>query len=149
MEVILLERVRNLGGLGEQVKVKAGFARNYLIPYGKAVSATAENRAKFEARRAELERAQTDALDRARSRAQRLNGFTVQIVRKIAEDGTMYGSVTNRDIAEAVTQAGFELERSEVVMSQGPLKTIGDHEIPVALHAEVSAKIIVSVIGES
>jgi large subunit ribosomal protein L9 len=149
MEVILLERVRNLGALGDQVKVKAGFARNYLIPYGKAVSASAENRAKFEARRAELERAQTDALDRAKSRAQRLDGFTVQIVRKVAEDGTMYGSVTNRDIAEAVTQAGFELERSEVVMSRGALKTIGDHEVPVTLHAEVSAKIIVSVIGES
>jgi large subunit ribosomal protein L9 len=149
MEVILLEKVRNLGSLGDQVKVKAGFGRNYLIPYGKAVTATEENRAKFETRRADLERAQTDALDRARSRAQRLNGFTVQIVRKIAEDGAMYGSVTNRDIAEAVTQGGFELERAEVVMSQGPLKTIGDHELPITLHAEVSVKIIVSVIGES
>jgi large subunit ribosomal protein L9 len=149
MEVILLEKVRNLGSLGDQVKVKAGFGRNYLIPYGKAVSATAENRAKFEAGRAELERAQTDVLDRARSRAQRLDGFTVQIVRKVAEDGAMYGSVTNRDIAEAVTQAGFELERAEVIMSQGPLKTIGDHEVPITLHAEVSVKIIVSVIGES
>lgn len=148
MEVILLGKVRNLGDLGEQVKVKAGFARNYLIPYGKAVSATAENRAKFEARRVELERAQNESLGSARERAQKLNGFTVQIVRKIAEDGAMYGSVTNRDIAEAVTQAGFELERAEVVLSQGPLKTIGDHEIPVTLHPEVSVKIIVSVIGE-
>jgi large subunit ribosomal protein L9 len=148
MEVILLEKVRNLGGLGEQVKVRAGFARNYLIPYGKAVSATAENRAKFEARRAELERAQNESLGKARERAEKLNGFTVQIVRKIAEDGAMYGSVTNRDIAEAVTQAGFELERSEVVLSQGPIKTIGDHEIPISLHPEVSVKIIVSVMGE-
>jgi large subunit ribosomal protein L9 len=149
MDVILLEKVRNLGALGDQVKVKPGFARNYLIPYGKAVSATAENRAKFEARRAELERAQTDALDRSKSRAKQLDGFTVQIVRKVAEDGTMYGSVSNRDIAEAVTQAGFPLERSEVILSQGPLKTIGDHDIPLSLHPEIAAKIIVSVIGES
>lgn len=148
MEVILLEKVRNLGALGEQVKVKAGFARNYLIPYGKAVSATAENRAKFEARRAELERAQNESLGRARERAEKLNGFTLQIVRKVAEDGTMYGSVSNRDIAEAVTQAGFGLERSEVVLPKGPLKTIGDHEVPLNLHPEVSVKIIVSVIGE-
>ena len=149
MNVILLEKVRNLGALGDQVKVKAGFARNYLIPYGKAVTATAENRAMFEARRAELERAQNKSLGSARERAQKLNGFTVQIVRKVAEDGTMYGSFSNRDIAEAVVQAGFELERSEVVLSSGPLKTVGDHEIPVNLHPEVSVKIIVSVIGES
>jgi large subunit ribosomal protein L9 len=148
MEVILLEKVRNLGGLGEQVKVRAGFARNYLIPYGKAVSATAENRAKFEARRAELERAQNESLGKARERAEKLNGFTVQIVRKIAEDGAMYGSVTNRDIAEAVTQAGFELERSEVVLSQGPIKTIGDHEIPIPLHRYVRVNKIVSLFGE-
>jgi large subunit ribosomal protein L9 len=149
MEVILLEKMRNLGGLGEQVKVRAGFARNYLIPYGKAVAATADNRARFEARRAELERAQNESLGKARERAEKLDGFTVQIVRKVAEDGTMYGSVSNRDIADAVTEAGFELERSEVILSQGPLKIVGDHEIPVSLHPEVSVKIIVSVIGES
>jgi large subunit ribosomal protein L9 len=148
MEVILLEKVRNLGALGDQVKVKAGFARNYLIPYGKAVSATVENRTKFEARRAELERAQNESFARARERAEKLNGFTLQILRKVAEDGTMYGSVSNRDIAEAVTQAGFELERSEVILSKGPLKAIGDHEVPLNLHPEVSVKIIVSVIGE-
>jgi large subunit ribosomal protein L9 len=149
MEIILLEKVRNLGGLGDQVKVKAGFARNYLIPYGKAVSATAANRTKFEAQRAELERKHNESLGKSRERAEKLNGFTVQIVRKIAEDGTMYGSVTNRDIAEAVGQAGFVLERAEVVLSQGPLKTIGDHDVPLTLHPEVSVKIIVSVIGES
>jgi len=148
MEVILLEKIRNLGGLGDEVKVRPGFARNYLIPYGKAVPATPENRAKFEARRAELERVQQEALTRARERAEKLNGFTVQIVRKVAEDGTMYGSVTNRDIAEAVEQAGFEIERSEIELPQGPLKTIGDHEIAVSLHPEVTARIIVSVIGE-
>ncbi len=149
MDVILLEKIRNLGGLGEQVKVRAGFARNYLIPYGKAVTATAENRATFEARRVELERAQNESLGKARERAQKLDGFTVQIVRKVAEDGTMYGSVSNRDIAEAIEQAGYEIERSEVLLSSGPIKTVGDHEVPIHLHAEVSAKIIVSVIGES
>lgn len=149
MDVILLEKMRNLGALGDQVKVRAGFARNYLIPYGKAVAATAENRAKFETRRAELERAQNESLAKARERAQKLSGFTVQIVRKVAEDGTMYGSVSNRDIAQAVVDAGFELERSEVILSEGALKTIGDHEISVSLHPEVSFKIIVSVIGES
>ena len=149
MDVILLEKIRNLGALGDQVKVKAGFARNYLIPYGKAVTATTENRAQFEARRTELERAHNASLGKSRERAEKMNGFTVQIVRKIAEDGTMYGSVTNRDIADAVTQAGFELERAEVILSAGPLKTVGDHEIPVNLHPEVSVKIIVSVIGES
>lgn len=148
MEVILLEKMRNLGSLGEQVKVRPGFARNYLIPYGKAVPATAENKAKFEARRAELERAQADALDKARARAEKLNGYTLQIVRKVAEDGTMYGSVTNRDIAEGLEQAGFEVERSEIELPQGPLKTVGDHEIMLALHAEIETKIIVSVIGE-
>ncbi|HEX7044501.1 MAG TPA: 50S ribosomal protein L9 [Burkholderiales bacterium] len=148
MEIILLEKIRNLGGLGDEVKVRPGFARNYLIPYGKAVPATPENRAKFEARRAELERAQHEALARARERAEKLNGFTVQIVRKVAEDGTMYGSVTNRDIADAIEQAGFEIERSEIELPHGPLKTIGDHEIAVHLHPEVSARIIVSVIGE-
>lgn len=148
MDVILLERVGNLGTLGDQVKVRAGFARNYLIPYGKAVTATAENRAKFEARRAELERAQNASLGAARERGEKLGGFTVQIVRKVAEDGAMYGSVTNRDIAEAVAQAGFELERHEVILPEGPLKTVGDHEVSLRLHPEVSVDIIVSVIGE-
>jgi large subunit ribosomal protein L9 len=149
MEVILLEKIRNLGALGDQVKVKAGFARNFLIPYGKAVISTPESKAAFEARRAELESAQADALGKAQLRAAKLNGVTIQIVRKVAEDGTMYGSVTNRDIAEAATQAGFELARSEVLLSAGPLKTVGDHEVPVALHAEVTTNIIVSVVGES
>jgi large subunit ribosomal protein L9 len=149
MEIILLEKVRNLGALGDQVRVKSGFARNFLIPYGKAVIATPENKEKFEARRAELEAAQADSLGKANARAQKLNGFTVQIVRKVAEDGTMYGSVTNRDIAEAATLAGFELTRGEVMLSQGPLKNIGDHEVNIALHPEVTAKIIISVVGES
>ena len=148
MEVILLEKVRNLGNLGEQVKVKSGFARNYLIPYGKAVTANDENRAKFEAQRAVLEKAQADALGKAKARAEKLTGFTVQIVRKVGEEGKLFGSVGIRDICDAVEQAGFELERSEVHLATGPLKEIGDHEISVSLHPEVNFKLIVSVIGE-
>ncbi|MBI3777879.1 MAG: 50S ribosomal protein L9 [Gammaproteobacteria bacterium] len=148
MEVILLEKVRNLGSLGEQVKVKSGFARNYLIPYGKAVTANEENRAKFEAQRAELEKAQADALGKAQIRAEKMTGFTVQIVRKVSEEGKLFGSVGIRDICEAMEQAGFALERSELHLDRGPLKEVGDHEVSVSLHPEVNFKIIVSVVGE-
>lgn len=148
MEVILLEKLRNLGNLGEQVKVKSGFARNYLIPYGKAVTANDENRAKFEAQRAELEKAQTDALGKAQARATSLAGVTLQIVRKVSEEGKLFGSVGIRDICEAMQQAGFELTRSEVHLDHGSLKEVGDHEISVSLHPEVNFKIIVSVVGE-
>ncbi len=148
MEVILLEKVRNLGGLGDQVKVKAGFARNYLIPYGKAVTANEANRAKFEAQRAELEKEQADALDKARSRAEKMAGFTIQVVRKMSEEGKLFGSVGIRDICDAMEQAGFELARSEIHLDRGPLKEIGDHEVSVSLHPEVNFKIIVSVVGE-
>jgi large subunit ribosomal protein L9 len=148
MEVILLEKVRNLGNLGEQVKVKSGFARNYLIPYGKAVTANEANRAKFEAQRAELEKAQADALGKAQARAEKMTGYTVQIVRKVSEEGKLFGSVGIRDICDAMEQAGFELARSEIHLDRGPLKEIGDHEISVSLHPEVNFKLIVSVIGE-
>jgi large subunit ribosomal protein L9 len=148
MEVILLEKVRNLGNLGDQVKVKSGFARNYLIPYGKAVTANEANRAKFEAQRAELEKVQADALGKAQARAEKMTGYTVQIVRKVSEEGKLFGSVGIRDICDAMEQAGFELERSEVHLDRGPMKEIGDHEISVSLHPEVNFKLIVSVIGE-
>jgi large subunit ribosomal protein L9 len=148
MEVILLEKVRNLGNLGEQVRVKSGFARNYLIPYGKAVTANEANRAKFEAQRAELEKAQADALGKAQARAEKMTGYTVQIVRKVSEEGKLFGSVGIRDICDAMEQAGFELARSEIHLDRGPLKEIGDHEISVSLHPEVNFKLIVSVIGE-
>lgn len=149
MEIILLEKVRNLGALGDQVKVRAGFARNYLIPYGKAVVATAENKTKFEARRAELEKVQADALGKARARAESMTSAKVQIARKVSEDGSMFGSVGTRDIADAMQQAGFELAKSEIHLSAGPLKTVGDHEVPVSLHPEVNIKIIVSVVAET
>lgn len=148
MEVILLEKIRNLGALGDQVKVRAGFARNYLIPYGKAVVATADNKAKFETRRAELEKTQADLLGRARARATEMEGATVQIARKVSDDGTMFGSVGTRDIADAMQQAGFELAKSEIHLSAGPLKTVGDHEVAVSLHPEVNIKIIVSIVAE-
>ncbi|MHB8535448.1 MAG: 50S ribosomal protein L9 [Sulfuricaulis sp.] len=148
MEVILLEKIRNLGKLGDQVKVKSGFARNYLIPYGKAVTANDANRAKFEVQRAELEMAQADALGKAQARAAKMTGFTVQIVRKISEEGKLFGSVGARDICEAMTQNGFELTKSEMHLDHGSLKDIGDHEISISLHPEVNFKIIVSVVGE-
>jgi large subunit ribosomal protein L9 len=148
MEVILLQKVRNLGSLGELVKVKAGFARNYLIPYGKAISATAENKAKFEQQRAELERQQSDALSSAKVRAEKMTGMTLQIVRKVSEEGKLFGSVTIRDICDAAQAAGFELERSELHLPSGPLKEVGDHEVAISLHPEINFNIIVSVVGE-
>lgn len=148
MQVILLEKIRNLGSLGEEVRVKSGFARNFLIPYGKAVTANDENRKKFESRRAELEAAQLDALGKAQARAEKLSGTTVQIVRKVGEDGKLFGSVGIRDIVDAMTAAGFEVERSEVHLDRGPIKEVGDHEIAVSLHAEVNFNIHVSVVGE-
>lgn len=148
MEVILLEKVRNLGAIGDQVKVKSGFARNFLIPYGKAVSASAENRAKFEARRAEIEKAATAALAQAQGRAVKMSGVTVQVVRKIGEEGKLFGSVGIKGICDAMHEAGYELAKSEVHLDRGPIKDVGDHEVAVSLHPEVNLKIIVSVVGE-
>jgi large subunit ribosomal protein L9 len=148
MEVILLEKVRNLGALGDQVKVKSGFARNFLIPYGKAVLANADNKAKFDARRAELEKVQGEALAAAQARAEKLNGATVQIARKLSEEGKLFGSVGIKDIVEALHAAGFEVAKSELHLSAGAFKDIGDHEVAVSLHPEVNIKIIVSVVGE-
>jgi large subunit ribosomal protein L9 len=148
MQVILLEKIRNLGALGEEVKVKSGFARNYLVPYGKAVVANDDNRKQFEARRAELEAAQADALGKAQARATKLDGATVQIVRKVSEDGKLFGSVGMRDIVESFAAAGFEVEKSEIHFDHGPIKDVGDYEMAVSLHPEVNIKIHVSVIGE-
>lgn len=149
MEVILLDKIRNLGQLGDQVKVKAGYARNYLIPQGKAILASEDNKARFATRRAELETAQAAALQQARERAAKLDGATVLIACKASEEGKLYGSVGPADIAEAMTQAGFELARSEIQLPHGPMKAIGEYEIPVSLHPEVNIKIIVSVVGET
>jgi len=148
MNVILLEKVRNLGELGQEVKVKSGFARNYLLPYGKAVAANAENREKFESRREELEKAQADSVGSAQARGEKLDGATVQILVKAGEEGKLFGSVGAREIADALIAAGFEAERSEVQLPDGPIKDIGDHEVALSLHPEVSVKTIVSVVAE-
>jgi large subunit ribosomal protein L9 len=149
MDVILLEKLPNLGGLGEVVKVKAGFARNYLIPQGKARRATPENIAEFEVRREELEKLQSEALEQAQARAEKLEGLMLQITRKAGVDGKLFGSVTNADIAEALEAAGHDVPKAAIRMPQGPLKQIGDHDIALALHADVTAQIKVSVLGET
>jgi large subunit ribosomal protein L9 len=148
MQVILLEKIVNLGQLGEVVKVKDGFARNYLIPQGKAKRATAENLAEFEKRRAELEHAQAEALAQAQEKAAKLDGMMIQIAQKAGVDGKLFGSVTNVDIAETLKAQGVEVPRSMIRMPQGPLKTVGDHPIKLALHADIVATITVSVLGE-
>lgn len=148
MDVILLEKVRNLGNLGDQVKVRSGYGRNFLIPQGKAVIANAKNKTTFEARRAELEKAQAEHLVAAQARAEKMSGATVQIVAKAGEEGKLFGSIGTADIAEAMTQSGFTLERAEIHLPTGPIKQIGDFEIPVSLHTEVNFKIHVSVVAE-
>ena len=148
MEVILLEKIANLGELGQVVKVKDGYARNYLIPHGKAKRATEENRKAFEARRADLEKAQAATFAKAQERGSKLDGLTLQITQKAGPDGRLFGSVTNYDIVEALKKHGHEVERAQIRMPQGPLKQIGDYPIQVALHTDVAVTITVSVLGE-
>jgi large subunit ribosomal protein L9 len=148
MEVILLEKIANLGELGQVVKVKDGYARNYLIPHGKAKRATEENRKAFEARRAELEQTQATALAKAQERAGKLDGLTLQITQKAGPDGRLFGSVTNYDIVEALKKQGHEVERAQIRMPQGPLKQVGDFPIQIALHTDLAVTITVSVLGE-
>jgi large subunit ribosomal protein L9 len=148
MQVILLEKVVNLGGLGDVVKVKDGFARNYLIPQGKAKRATPGNLAEFERRRGDLEKAQADALAAAEARGGKVGGVVVQITRKAGVDGRLFGSVTTYDIAEALQGVGHEIERSAIRLPQGPLKAVGDYPIAIALHGDVVVQITVSVLGE-
>ena len=149
MEVILLERVRNLGNLGDQVNVKAGYGRNYLIPGGKAVMATKDNIEKFEARRADLEAKANEQLAEAQARAEQLAGLgEVTITARAGDEGKLFGSVTAHDIVDAVKAAGIELEKREVLMPEGPLRNTGTFEIDVALHTDVTQSINVSVIPE-
>ena len=148
MQIILLEKVTNLGGLGDVVKVRDGFARNYLIPHGKAKRATAENLAEFQTRRADLEKAQLDQLAQAQEKAAKLEGLTVQVSQKAGVDGKLFGSVTNADIAEALKQQGFDVAKAAVRMPQGPLKNVGEHPLKIALHSDVVVTINVSVLGE-
>jgi large subunit ribosomal protein L9 len=148
MQVILMEKVVNLGGLGDVVKVKDGFARNFLIPQGKAKRATPANIKEFEGRRAELEKKANEALLSAQERGARLEGLMVQITQKAGVDGRLFGSVTNADIAESLKAQGIEVKKAEIRMPQGPLKHIGDYPITLQLHTDVLAHITVSVLGE-
>ncbi len=149
MEVILLETVGNLGGLGDQVSVKAGFGRNYLLPQGKAVPATADNVAQFEARRAELEAAAASALTAAQKRADAINAMAaVVITMKAGDEGKLFGSVGTRDIAEAATAAGVEIDKSEVRLPEGALREIGTYEVAVQVHANVMAVLNLSIVAE-
>jgi len=149
MQVILMEKVANLGNLGDVVKVKDGYARNYLIPHGKAKRATEANVKAFETRRTELERAQAEMLKQAQERGAKLDGQTLQIAQKAGVDGRLFGSVTNYDFVEALKAQGFEVERAQVRMPTGPLKQVGDYHIQIALHTDVVVTINVSVLGET
>ncbi|MCW3480392.1 50S ribosomal protein L9 [Neisseriaceae bacterium JH1-16] len=147
MQIILLEKVANLGQLGDVVNVKNGYARNFLIPQGKAKRANAANLEAFEARRAELEAKQAEILADAQARNEKLNGSTVTIEQKAGVDGRLFGSVTNADIAEAIVAAGVEVLRSDVRLPNGPLKAIGEYELEIALHHDVVSQIKVVVVA--
>jgi large subunit ribosomal protein L9 len=146
MDIILLEKVGGLGNLGDKVKVKSGFGRNFLIPYGKAVSATAENVARFEARRAELEKAAAERKAAAEERAGKLAGLVVTIKANCGDEGKLFGSIGTRDIAEAITATGTEVSKSEVRLPTGVLRNTGEFDIDVQLHAEVTQTIKLSVV---
>lgn len=149
MQIILLEKVINLGTLGDVVRVKDGYARNYLIPQGKAKRATAASLADFEKRRAELEKAHAELLAQTQEKGAKLEGMLVQVAQKAGVDGKLFGSVTNSDISEALKKQGFEVPKAAIRMPEGPLKMIGDYPIKVALHADVVVSITVSVLGET
>lgn len=149
MEVILLENINNLGTLGDKVDVKAGYGRNFLIPQGKAVPATASNVADFEARRAELEAAAADVLAAAQARGESLEALdTVTIGANAGEEGKLFGSIGTRDIAEAITAAGVEVDKSEVRLPEGALRELGEYEIAIQVHGEVTSTIALSVVAE-
>jgi large subunit ribosomal protein L9 len=148
MQVILLEKVVNLGNLGEVVRVKDGFARNFLIPQRKARRATTTAIAEFETKRADLEKAAAEKQAAAQAQGEKLNGLTIQISQKAGVDGRLFGSVTNFDISEALTKQGFPVEKAQIRMPQGPLKIVGDHAVSVALHTDVVVEVMVAVLGE-
>jgi len=149
MQVILLEKVVNVGNLGDVVKVKDGYARNFLIPQKMARRATTSAVAEFEVKRAELEKAAADKLSASQAQGEKLNGMTVTIAQKAGVDGRLFGSVTNFDIAEALSKQGFAVEKSQVRLPTGPLKTTGEHPVAVALHTDVVVDVTVAVVGEA
>ena len=148
MQVILMEKVVNLGGLGDVVKVKDGFARNFLIPQGKAKRATAANLKEFEGRRAELEKKANEHLVSAQERGTKLEGLKIDIAQKAGVDGRLFGSVTNADIAESLGKQGIEVKKAEIRMPQGPLKHVGEFPVTIQLHSDVLAHITVHVVAE-
>ena len=148
MNVILLEKVHNLGNLGDTVAVKAGYGRNFLIPKGMAVPATSDNVAKFEARRAELEQVAAEKLAAAESRREALANIAVTLTHKAGDEGKLFGSVGTIDIARAITEAGVEVEKREIRLPEGPIRQIGDYDIDVELHGDVVATVKVSIVAE-
>ena len=146
MDIILLEKVGGLGNLGDKVRVKGGFGRNFLIPYGKAVSATSGNVARFEAKRVELEKGAMERLAAAQARADKLSGLKVIIAANAGDEGKLFGSIGTRDVADAITATGNEVGKSEVRMPNGVIRAIGDFEIDVQLHSDVTATVTVSVV---
>ncbi len=148
MEVILLEKIRNLGDLGDKVSVAAGYGRNFLMPQGKAVAATKANIEEFEARRAELEKQAAEILAAAEARAEKLNGLTLTIAANAGDEGKLFGSIGTKDIADAATAEGVELEKAEVRMPHGAIRNTGEYEYEVQLHSDVVASIKVNVVAE-
>ena len=149
MQIILLEKVVNVGNLGDVVKVKDGYARNFLIPQRMARRATASAVAEFEVKRAELEKAAAEKLAASQAQGEKLGGMTITIAQKAGVDGRLFGSVTNFDIAEALTKQGFAVEKAQVRMPTGPLKTTGEHPVAVQLHTDVVVEITIAVVGEA
>ncbi|MFL6674722.1 MAG: 50S ribosomal protein L9 [Massilia sp.] len=149
MQIILLEKVVNVGNLGDVVKVKDGYARNFLIPQKMARRATQAAVAEFEVKRAELEKAAAVKLGAAQAQGEKLNGMTITIAQKAGVDGRLFGSVTNFDVAEALTKQGFPVEKAQVRMPTGPLKTVGEHPVAVALHTDVVSDVTIAVVGEA
>lgn len=148
MQVILLEKMLNLGNMGEQVKVKPGFARNFLLPQRKAVMATKENIAKFEKQRAELEKKAKEMLTLAQARAEGLQKLTIIIAVRATEEGKIFGSVNTRDVVEAIKNAGGKIDKKEVILTKGPIHELGDHEVRLQLHTDVNLPMVIKVIAE-
>jgi large subunit ribosomal protein L9 len=149
MQIILLEKIANVGNLGDVVKVRDGYARNFLIPQGKAKRATPANLEAIEAQRAELERAAGEKLANAQALSEKLEGTTLRIPQKAGVDGRLFGSVTNADIVEALKAQGVDVEKSMVRMPSGPLKHVGEHPVSIALHTDVTAHVTINVVGET
>jgi len=148
MEIILLQKVQNLGNIGDRVKVKSGYGRNFLLPKGRATLATAENIAKFESRRAELEKTARQELEAAQARAKSFEGFTLTVTAKAGGEGKLFGSIGTSDIAEGVKKSGRQIERSEVRMPTGPIRLAGEHIVQLHLHSDVTVDLPVVIVGE-